>query len=585
MENKKKQIQEAILEEKYKEAAQLLQEYVKDDGVYDDIVAILDASIGAYYGDRERTWEAIRKGLTINCKNYELYVMLGNYYLEENLKQAYLCYENAHFYCDIEEDRTAIEQLMIQLREEYKVSVNKSAIVILSYNLLDYTRKCIESIRETVPAEAREIVVVDNASEDGSVEWLREQPDIILVENNQNMGFPIGCNQGIEAASAEADIFLLNNDTVLPLNALFWLRMGLYASDKNGAAGSVSNYVANLQQVAQGIQGEEELLRYGEQTNVPMKYPYENKIYLIGFALLIKREVLNQVGLLDERFTPGNSEDEDYGLRVLKAGYHNVLCKNSFILHFGSKSFGKTGKRYSDVLQINRKKLDDKWGISTRYYLYPRLELVQMVDEPVDKAMNILDIGCGCGAMLGRIKGIYPSASVHGIELVPEAADIAKHMGDVICADAESVEFPWQEEYFDYVIMGDVLEHLREPDIVLQKVYKCLKKNGHIIVSMPNMKHYSVMLPLLVSDVFPYSDAGILDTTHLKMYTNTEIQRLIMRNGYAIEQLMYTMVGKPNEQEEKLIEQLTALMQKPDKSSFLAYQYLVKAKKTADREC
>lgn len=56
---------------------------------------------------------------------------------------------------------------------------------------------------------------------------------------------------------------------------------------------------------------------------------------LIGFAILIKRQVLNIVGLLDEQFSPGNYEDDDYGLRVLKAGFQNVLVHNSFIIHLG----------------------------------------------------------------------------------------------------------------------------------------------------------------------------------------------------------------------------------------------------------
>ncbi len=105
-----------------------------------------------------------------------------------------------------------------------------------------------------MPEDVRQIIVVDNASEDGSVEWLRGQKDILLIENQENRGFPAGCNQGIAAADADADIFLLNNDTILPENALFWLRMGLYESEKNGAVGSVSNCVGNHQQ-AGGIRG------------------------------------------------------------------------------------------------------------------------------------------------------------------------------------------------------------------------------------------------------------------------------------------------------------------------------------------
>ena len=191
---------------------------------------------------------------------------------------------------------------------------------------------------------------MDNASEDGSVKWLREQKDIVLRENKENVGFPKGCNQGIEVASKENDIFLLNNDTILTPNALFWLRMGLYEEATYGSVGSVSNRVTNGQQITILNTINENLLQFSIQNNIPQKYPYEQKTYLVGFALLIKREVYEKVGDLDERFSPGNYEDTDYGIRIMKAGYKNILCKNSFIIHFGSKSFAKSVKVHISIM-------------------------------------------------------------------------------------------------------------------------------------------------------------------------------------------------------------------------------------------
>ena len=122
-----------------------------------------------------------------------------------------------------------------------------------------------------------EIIVVDNGSKDGSVEWLRQQPDIILVENKENMGFPGGCNQGIKASSKGADIFLLNNDTMLPENALFWLRMGLYDRDENGAAGSVSNF-AGGQVVVSGAHNVPDMLRRSRRVSCNCQQkPEENQ--------------------------------------------------------------------------------------------------------------------------------------------------------------------------------------------------------------------------------------------------------------------------------------------------------------------
>lgn len=512
-----------------------------------------------------------------NCRNYELYVMLGNYYLQENPNQSWLCYENALFYCDVPEDRDAISQLLCQLEEQHHITVNKTSVVVLSFNLLEYTKLCIESIRMTTPESAREIVVVDNGSRDGSVEWLREQEDIVLVENEENVGFPAGCNQGILAGSRDSDVFLLNNDTVLPANALFWLRMGLYEQEEVGSVGSVTNF-ANNQTVIEGVDDAAALLAFGEKRNIPMKYPYEDRLYLIGFALLIRRSVIKKAGLLDERFSPGNSEDLDYGLRVLMSGHRNVLCKNSFILHFGSKSFGKDPEKHASAIDNNLQKLKEKWGFDVGYYSFWREELIRLIEEPAEKPMRLLDIGCGCGALMARARSLYPNLEAYGVELVPEVAKFASCMGTVLCGDVETLDFPWEEASFDYIIMGDVLEHLMTPEKLLNRLRKYLKPDGHIIVSMPNVKHYSVMFPLLQRDEFSYSDAGILDRTHVKMYTGVEIQKLLLRCGYGIETLGYTVMGKPDEDEEKMIDMLNSLMERPARESFLAYQYILRAR-------
>ena len=466
---------------------------------------------------------------------------------------------------------------MQSLTSEYGVTVPKTAIILLSYNLADDTRQCIESIRRTILGDSRQIIVVDNASTDDSVLWLRRQQDIILKENHENAGFPAGCNQGIELAEKDADIFLLNNDTILPPNSLFWLKMGLYENDSIGTAGSVSNHVANNQQISKDWQSEEEILSFGEKNNVPMKYPYEEKLFLIGFALLIKRTALNKVGMLDEIFTPGNSEDVDYGLRMLNTGYRNILCKNSFILHFGSRSFQKLKGGFSEILNRNHKLLNSKWGMDLTFFMFPKLDLVNLIQENQEASLRILDVGCGCGATMAKLKSNYPYADVYGIESIPKAAALAANIGNVVCGDIEQLAFPYEENYFDYCIISDVLECLKDPKSVLQRLRRHIKKGGQIIVCMPNVKHWSVLLPLLKYDLFPYSDSGILNTANVKLYTRQEIQNLIRAAGYEINHIFYKTVGTPNPEEEAFINLLTTNIENLDKTTLLAYQYIVQA--------
>lgn len=171
---------------------------------------------------------------SLNGQNYE---WLGDYYLEENREKAYLCYENAEYFGSV--DVEAVKGKMRDLERE-KINKHKVSIVVLSYNARDMMIDCIESIRKNNPEGSYELVVVDNGSTDGIADWLKEQRDIVLQCNAENVGFPKGCNQGICLAEKENDIMLLNNDTIVTENSLFWLRMALCESEV-GAAGSISD--------------------------------------------------------------------------------------------------------------------------------------------------------------------------------------------------------------------------------------------------------------------------------------------------------------------------------------------------------
>ena len=236
--------------------------------------------------------------------------------------------------------------------------------MILSYNSLEYTRECIESVRANCYDGAVEIVVVDNNSGDGSVKWLEEQEDIVFVKNKENTGFPRGCNIGIKAANPDNDIFLLNSDALMLPNSLYMMRMALYSDEKIGACGASTNNASNNQVVNIPLNTVPEYTEYARVTNIPAENIVELKSKLVMFAMLIKRDAYDKVGELDERYTPGNYEDDDYGMRLMEAGFRSVMCWNAFVYHYGSKSFGKMSDKYRELLERNRIKFIDKWGFT-----------------------------------------------------------------------------------------------------------------------------------------------------------------------------------------------------------------------------
>lgn len=309
-----------------------------------------------------------------------------------------------------------------------------TSIIILTCNKFDYNKLCIESIRQYTEPNSYEIIVVDNHSTDGTVEWLQNQRDIKLILNKENVGFPAGCNQGIKVACGDS-ILLLNNDTIVTPNWLANLRRCLFSSPDIGAVGAVTNSCSNFQSIPCDYSSIEEMQRFAKQINNSNPGLWEDRTRLIGFCMLIKSEVIAKIGLLDEEFSPGNYEDDDYSLRIRNAGYRLMLCRDTFIHHFGSVSFGEQSAHHSSLLEINKGKFRKKWGVEpysvapytlTRdmslrkwfTYHHEYCYFKQLMDNTKMKFYTIID-----QAEFALLSGNFERAAM----LVKQAADYAHH--------------------------------------------------------------------------------------------------------------------------------------------------------------
>lgn len=559
----------------WEQAEKEFQKYKDIEDSWTDELAILAASIYFHKGLNEPAFDCICRGLRYNYKCYELYLLLGNYYEQKNVNQAWLCYENAELYCDNDEDLDIILQYKDAVEMNSEWNVRNTSIVILSYNLKDITMQCIESIRLNNLPSSYEIVVVDNNSTDGVREWLEEQKDIKLICNFENKGFPYGCNQGIKAAQPENNIFLLNNDTVVTPNSIFWLRMGLYEKEDIGATGSVSNYVMNGQMITQKYNTLEQYISYGIRNNIPRRNPYEKKIYLVGFALMLKRTALDNIGLLDVRFSPGQYEDNDLGIRLNYAGWKVMLCKNSFIFHYGSGG-GKYVESWNSISDTNAEKLRTKWNFDIRYYTWARLEIIKLITHEPDRPIKVLEVGCGLGATLAKIKYFWPASEVKGIEIVDSVAKLGANYLDIIQGDIENMKLPYKKNYFDYIILADVIEHLHEPEETIKMLMPYLNEGGMFLCSIPNIMHVSALLPLLQGK-FDYMDSGILDRTHLRFFTLDSIYKMCDRCGLVIEDLSSTDGDEMTTQEQQMLDALEKVPGIAPKEMFGVYQYVFRA--------
>jgi SAM-dependent methyltransferase len=164
------------------------------------------------------------------------------------------------------------------------------------------------------------------------------------------------------------------------------------------------------------------------------------------------------------------------------------------------------------------------------YFEFDRPELRALVPQT---ARRVLDVGCGGGAFGAALKAERPRCEVVGVEAFPEAAArAAQRLDRVLRLDLDALEaLPADAGSFDAIVFGDVLEHLREPKRLLETLLPALAPGGTLVVSIPNVRHWSVVYPLLVNDSWEYEDAGLLDRTHVRFFTLREFETMLGELG------------------------------------------------------
>lgn len=175
--------------------------------------------------------------------------------------------------------------------------------------------------------------------------------------------------------------------------------------------------------------------------------------------------------------------------------------------------------------------LEMKTGFRKSYHINPRPDISALVPFGTEK---VLDVGCSAGELGKYLKENKGIKEVIGIEFNKEAAEIAaKCIDKVITGDVEKIDLQFETEYFDCIIYADILEHLIDPWITLEKQNKILKKNGIIIVSLPNIRYFYTFLNLILGK-WEYTDRGIFDRTHLRFFTLKSIIKLLNNASYNV---------------------------------------------------
>jgi 2-polyprenyl-3-methyl-5-hydroxy-6-metoxy-1,4-benzoquinol methylase len=184
------------------------------------------------------------------------------------------------------------------------------------------------------------------------------------------------------------------------------------------------------------------------------------------------------------------------------------------------------------------------------YYSLDRAELVAELPRPIGRA---LDVGCGEGGV-GRSLRVAGASQVHGVEIMPAAAAVARETLDSVFAG--SVEDAIAEGAlagpFDTICCYDVLEHLVDPEAVLRQLRGLAAPDARLHVSIPNARHFSLVYDLVVRGTFGYTDFGHRDATHLRWYTRRDLVAMVERMGWRVAWTVGDTAGGHNRRADRL---------------------------------
>jgi len=379
------------------------------------------------------------------------------------------------------------------------------SIIIPIHSQHEMTHKCLEAIR--VHSQDYELIIIDNGSES---EFIPEAPATVF-RNEENLGFPKAVNQGIKVTQGDI-IVIMNNDVIVTKGWMDTLQKHL----ANGfdMIGPVTNSVSGPQQVLIDPYEDMESLEIASQLN---KIKYEGQSYpwhrLVFYCVAIRREVIDKIGLLDEIYTPGNHEDDDYGMRAIEAGFRLGIALDCYVHHFGSITHKAMDLDYRELLTRNYKIFIDKWG--DKYQDMVRKNNEKATGEitftgeraiPLDpgtppdvmaehwaryklaipfvKGKRVLDVACGAGYGSGLLA--ETAKEVTGGDISSETIDYCrKHYSNATFDIFNICNIPYPETSFDVIVSFETIEHIPDGNIFLDEIVRVLDKDGTLLISCP----------------------------------------------------------------------------------------------------
>ena len=451
----------------------------------------------------------------------------------------------------------------------------KLSIIIPVYNMNASLNQCLLTIRETVRLPYEVIIVDDGSSGDECVTVPPAGDDVRVLRSEEHRGFSHAVNVGIRASVGEVLLFL-HADILLAPHTVEDMLDALIADPMMGAVTAISprTYIWAEHCPDKEYHSWGEFIIAAEDIRAQEKGKQLPLIVAEMFALMARRDVVDAAGFLEEEYSTPALAAYDYTVRMTREGY-GIAVLASVYVHHDESIHAEVMESYEALRQQERELFRSKHGLSLDYSFQIRLDLIEMMDLQRE-GLRVLEIGCACGATLREIGHRNPTANLYGVELNEKAAEVAAPFATILSMDVERLDPAEIKERFDYIVMGDVVEHLLDPWAAIQNMRELLVPGGAIVASIPNVAHISNLYNVL-GGRWTYEDMGLLDRTHFRFFTRQEIIKLFEGANLAVDEIRYKNIHM-NSYVEKLREEILSLRTvHVDPEDIDAFQWLFRA--------
>jgi SAM-dependent methyltransferase len=312
-----------------------------------------------------------------------------------------------------------------------------------------------------------------------------------------------------------------------------------------------------------------------------------------GLVMALSPWAIRNLRFDEDAYSGFDAYDADICAQARAAGKRVVVTELP-VAHLHSRLGNERAESDGGSFERNEAIFRSKWLVGADVSNAPRTYVKEQSDgyfgnsRPEVRALvppdarRVLDVGCGAGGLGAALQADH-GCEVVGIEGVPDAAEHARRrLDEVLCLDLEKLgSLPAEMGSFDTIVFADVLEHLRDPARLVRNLLPSLSDDGVLVLSVPNVKHWTVVYPLLVADGFAYEDAGLLDRTHVHFFTAHEVTRMLAELGLEVTHLEVNDHAPLPEAMEPLAAVAEALGGEREEAAARlgAYQYLVVARR------